>query len=106
MSKFLVKVRISLSSLLYGVFQKWKYNYLYFGHKHISKCYEPNTRDAEVRANNIVSLYVKYLSERSSFCPNSNLIKSISVWTFQIKQYLGCGGLQLKTPATNEQILG
>ena len=35
----------------------------------ISECCKPNTRDAEVRASNIVSLYVTYLSERSSFCP-------------------------------------
>ena len=70
----------------------------------ISTCCKPNTWDAEVRANNTVILYVKYLSERSSFCPHSDLIKSITVWTFQIKQYLGFGGLLLKTPATKEQI--
>ena len=68
----------------------------------ISKCCKPNTRDAEVKANNIVSLYVKYLSERSSFCPHSDLIKSITVCKFQIKQYFGCGGLLLKAPATKE----
>ena len=39
-------------------------------------------------------------------CPHSDLIKSITVWILQIKQYLGCGGLLLKTPATKEQILG
>ena len=64
----------------------------------MSKC-KPNTWDAEVRANNTVSLFVKYLSKRSSFSSHSDLIKSITVWTFQIKQYLGCGGLLLKIPA-------
>ena len=39
-------------------------------------------------------------------CPHSDLIKSITVWILQIKQYLGCGGLLFKTPATKEQILG
>ena len=68
----------------------------------ISKCCKPNTRDAEVKANNIVSLYVKYLSETSSFCPYSDLIKSITVCKFQTKQYFGCGGLLLKAPATKE----
>ena len=58
--------------------------------------------EAEVRANDIVNSYVKYLSERSSI---SDLIKSSTVWTFQIQQRLGCGGLLLKTPATKEQIL-
>ena len=71
-----------------------------FGDK--PKCCKPNTGDAEVRANNIVSLYDKYLSKRSSFCPYSHLIKSVTVRTFQIKQYLGCEGLLLKAPATKK----
>ena len=72
----------------------------------ISKCSQPNTRNARVRANNIVSLYVKYLSKISSFFPHSDLIKSPTVWALQRKQYLGCGGLLLKVPATKEQIWG
>ena len=71
----------------------------------ISKC-KPNTWDAEVRANNIVSLFVKYLSKTSSFVSHSDLIKSITAWTFQIKQYLGCGGLLLKILATKEKLWG
>ena len=30
------------------------------------------------------------------FSPDSDLIKSINVWTFKIKQYFGCRGLPLK----------
>ena len=72
----------------------------------ISKCSQPNTRNARVRANKIVSLYVKYLSKISSFFPHSDLIKSPTVWALQRKQCLGCGGLLLKVPATKEQIWG
>ena len=43
-----------------------------------------------------LSLCVKYLSGRSSFFLHLDLIKSVTVWTFQIKQYVGCGGLLLK----------
>ena len=49
----------------------------------------------------------QHLSERPSFFPHSNLIKSLLPWTFQIKQYLGCRDLLLKIPsATKEHIFG
>ena len=68
-SKILVKVEISLSSMLYGVFQKWKKLFLTLVINLVSKCCKPNTWDPEVRAKHIVSLYVRYLSESSSFLP-------------------------------------
>ena len=74
--------------------------------KVIPKFSQPNTRDARVRANKIVSLYVTYLSKISSFPPHSDLIKSLTVWALQRKQYLGCGCLLLKVSATKEQIWG
>ena len=70
----------------------------------ISTCCKPNTREAEDRANNNVNSYVKYLCKRSSFSPHSDLIRSITVWIFQIKQYFGCESLLLKIPATKEKI--
>ena len=41
-----------------------------------------------------------------SFLRHSDLIKLVTVWTFQIKQYRGCAGLLLQTPPTKDQILG
>ena len=57
--------------------------------KLVSKCCKPSTLEAEIRVNNIVNLYVKFLSERSSFFLHLDLIKSATALTFQIKQYLG-----------------
>ena len=102
MCKLLVKVEFSLFYMLYDYIRL----FLPLVINLISKCCKHNTREADVGANNIVKLYVKYSSKRSSFFSHSDLTKSIITWTFQIKEYLGCAGLLLKTPATRKQILG
>ena len=54
--------------------------------KVIPKCSQPNTRDARVRANKIVSLYVTYLSKISSFPP-----------PFRFNKITHCLGITKKT---------
>ena len=61
---------------------------------------------ADVSVNNIVSFKVRFLLGRDLLSVQLFLINSRTIWTSQVYEYLGLGGLRLKTPVNRVQTSG
>ena len=92
---------------VFSKFVKWNTTFsLESNMKRISRWWILEALETDVGANNIVSFKVRSLIGRDLLSVQLFFINSRTIWTSQVDEYLGWGGLRLKTSVKRVQTSG